>query len=337
MTKGSQFQFRNIVRDTVSVCNNRCRNITIRDCTIHALTGMGIVSQFTDGITYQNVKVVPPPNTIRTCPAWADAFHFSGCRGDILVDSCRFSGAQDDPINVHGTHLRIVKKTADNQLLLRFMQRQTYGIAAFQLGDTVAVINHSSLREREGSRRKVTAIKRKNDKEWFLTLDGPVPSFGKNDVIDNITWYPNLTIRNCFVDMSSCRGFLVTTRGKVLIENNTFIRTHMAAIFIENDARGWFESGPIRDMTIRGNRFIECGKNGSPSIWINPHNSTVNPDEPVHENIRIENNFFDKCGISAKSTKGLVIVNNSSTDGKVPVKTKACTDVKCENNDNVRP
>ena len=62
---------------------------------------------------------------------------------DILVDSCRLSGMQDDAINCHGTFLRIIGKTGDNQLLMRFMHPQTYGFAAFAPGDEVAVIRHS--------------------------------------------------------------------------------------------------------------------------------------------------------------------------------------------------
>lgn len=264
MRKGRQFQFRNVERDNVSAHNNRCRDVAFRDCRFHMLPGMGIVSQFTENITFQRVDVMPPEDTLRTCAAWADGFHFSGCRGDILLEECRFSGMQDDPINVHGTHLRIIARTGADQLLLRFMHGQTYGFAAFQPGDEVAVISHSTLRELPGNpRRKVTAVAPKPDnksgREWLVTLDGPVPAFGENDVLDNITWYPNVTARNCHVTMDSCRGFLVTTRGKVLVEGNTFNRCSMPAILVEDNAEGWFESGPVRDMTIRDNSFIGCG------------------------------------------------------------------------------
>jgi len=328
METGRQYQFRNVKRDVVSANNNRCRNITIRDCEFNALTGMGIVSQFTDGLTYERVRVAPPEGTIRTCPAWADVFHFSGCRGRILVNQCVFSGTQDDPINVHGTHLRIIGKPAENQLLLRFMQPQTYGFAAFAPGDEVAVIHHGNLRELPGNpRRKVTAIAKQNDKDWLLTLDGPAPAFGTNDVIDNLSWYPDVTITNCRVDMDSCRGFLLTTRGKVLVERNTFTNCAMPAILIEDDAEGWFESGPVRDMEIRHNTFINCG------ISINPQTHSNDPNEPVHENIRIENNFFKGAGISAKGTKGLLITGNTSPDGKIGIKlAPSCSGVKMENN-----
>ena len=230
---------------------------------------------------------------------------------------------QDDALNCHGTHLRIIGKPAENQLLMRFMHKQTYGFAAYQAGDEIAVISKDNLREYDGNpRRKVTAIERVNDKEWLLTLNGPAPEFKKDDVVDNITWYPDLTATNNHVSMDPVRGFLITTRGKVLVENNTFHRPAMAGILIENDASGWFESGPIRDMLIRNNRFVRCG------ISINPHTRSDKPEEPVHENIRIENNQFSEGGgISARNVKGLTIRQNQSPDGPVQIKLKACTDV----------
>ena len=327
MRKGMQFQFRNVGRDTTSVVNTRCKDIVFRDCNFYSLPGMGIVSQFTENITFQHVGVVPRPGTIRTCPAWADCFHFSGCKGDILVDSCKFSGTQDDAINVHGTHLRLIEKTGPNRVLVRFIQPQTYGFAAFQAGDNVEFVNHKTLRAYAAN--SVTGIERKNDKDWLLTLTQPAAEFGTNDVVDNISWYPNITVRNCTVDTDSCRGFLITTRGKALVEGCTFTHTQMNAILVEDDAEGWFESGPVRDLTIRNNNFIQCG---NPAISLNPHNGNSDPLLPVHENIRIENNFFLDGGITAKSIKGLTITGNRFSVKSLPVQTTACTDVVIEKN-----
>ena len=329
LVQGHQYQFRNALRDRVGVHNARSRDIVFRDCDFYALTGMGFVSQFTENITYQRVDVAPPKGTLRTCAAWADIFQFSNCKGDILVDSCRLSGMQDDAINCHGTHLRIIGKIGDNQLLMRFMNRQTYGFAAFQPGDEVAVISHFNLREYSGNpRRKVAAVERKTDKDWLLTLDGPAPAFKKNDVLDNITWHPNLTARNNHISMDPVRGFLLTTRGKVVVEGNTFHRCAMAAILIEDDAEGWFESGPVRDMLIRGNTFIGCG------ISINPQTKSSKPEEPVHENIRIVDNVFEgESGISAKNVKGLTVTGNHSSKGHLQVKlAPSCTGTKVEGN-----
>jgi hypothetical protein len=332
MVKGRQYQFRNVERDTTSAVNTRCKDIVFRDCNFHGLPGMGIVSQFTENITFERVNVVPRPGTLRTCPAWADCFHFSGCRGDVRIDSCRFSGTQDDPINVHGTHLRLIEKTGPNQVLIRFMQAQTYGFAAFQAGDIVEFVNHQTLRGY--ATNTVTRLERKTDKDWLLTLAQPVAAFGPNDVVDNVSWYPNITIRNCSVDTASCRGFLITTRGKAVVEGCTFTRTHMSAILVEDDAEGWYESGPIRDLTIRNNEFIQCAQNGHPVIWINPHNGNSDPALPVHEQIRILDNDFDGGGVSAKSVKGLTITNNRFAGKSLPIQHTACTEVVVENNVN---
>ena len=101
----------------------------------------------------------------------------------------------------------------------------------------------------------------------------------------------------------------------------------MAAILVEDDAEGWFESGPVRNMTIRNNRFMDSG------IQFSPRNHDPNPEAPVHENIRIESNFFTGGGIKARSVKGLTVINNRSSVGKVPVVTEGCTDVTVANND----
>lgn len=325
---GRQFQFRHVGRDMASALNDRSAGITIENCDFYALPNMGIVSQFSENLTYRKVRVAPPAGTLRTCAAWADCFHFSGCRGQITVENCLFSGTQDDPINVHGTHLRIISQPAENQLQLRFMQPQTYGFAAFAPGDQIAVINHASLNELPGNpRRNVTVCaplpRDTTGKDWLLTLDGPAPAFGHDDVVDNLSWYPNFTARNNIVTMDSCRGFLITTRGKVLVEGNIFNRCQMPGLLIEDDAEGWFESGPIRDMTIRNNHFIEC------DLVLNPASKV--PGLPVHENIRIKDNYFEKASISGHHVKNLRITGNRFSD-QVRVSLNDCRETMIKNN-----
>jgi hypothetical protein len=324
-----QYHFRNIKRDSVGVHTARCKDIVFRDCDFYALTGMGFVSQFTENITFQRVNVAPPRDTIRTCPAWADIFQFSNCKGQILVDSCRLSGMQDDAINCHGTYLRIIEKIGDNRLLLRFMHPQTYGFAAFAPGDEVAVICHSKMREyKDNPRRKVTGIERKSDKDWLLTLDGPAPHFGTNDVIDNITWHPNITVRNNHFSVDPVRGMLLTTPGKAIVENNTFHRCAVAAISMSADSSKWFESAPVRDVLIRGNTFIGCG------VFVDPAIDSASPEEPIHENIQIIDNDFNGAGVNAMGARNLTITGNRSTGGALPIRIEpSCTNVKVENNE----
>lgn len=327
LTVGHQYHFRDSRRVMVGIHNARCARITFRDCDIYALTGMGFVSQFTDTITYQRVNVAPPKDTIRTCPAWADIFQFSNCKGDILVDSCWLSGMQDDALNCHGTYLRIVEKVGANQLLVRFVHQQTYGFAPFAPGDEIAVMSPVNMREYpDNPRPRVTTIERKSDKDWLIGLDGPMPRFDPNDVLDNITWNPNITARNNHINMDPVRGFLFGTRGKIVVEGNTFENCGMPGILVEGDASGWMESSPVRDMLIKNNRFLSCG------ISIEANIKERKPDAPVHENIRIVDNTFERSEIKVKSVKGLVVTGNTSTPKELRVAVESsCTAVKIQN------
>lgn len=172
-------------------------------------------------LTFDRVTLAPRPGSGRTCAGWADLLHFSGCRGHILVTDCEMSGTHDDAINVHGTHLRVVGRPAPDQVLVRFMHPQTYGCEAFFPGDEIEFVSHQSLRAYATHPVKEAAMR--GDKEMRLTLDRPAPpTIGENDMVENITWTPSVTVRNCRITFNPCRGFLLTTRRPILIENNTF-------------------------------------------------------------------------------------------------------------------
>ena len=73
------------------------------------------------------VKCMPREGSGRLLAASADMMHFSGCSGKVKIIGCYFAGAQDDPINEHGTKLRAVEKINTRTMNLRFMHRQSYG------------------------------------------------------------------------------------------------------------------------------------------------------------------------------------------------------------------
>ena len=109
----------------------------------------------------------------------------------------------------------------------------------------------------------------------------------------------------------------------------------MSGILIADDARSWFESGMVRDVTIRNNNFIECG---DPVILIAPENDRN--EGYVHRNITISNNRFQLTGadaISAKSVDGLKITDNLFLSPKTStldelIKTQECKNVTIEGN-----
>ena len=312
---GNLLTVRDIIRDQVGMFILESRDITLQDIGMHYMHGLGIVSQFTRHITMRRVTCAPRPESNRIIASSADFMHFSGCGGKVTIEDCKFSGAHDDPINIHGTNLRIVEKSSVNKLKLRFMQGQSYGFNAFFPADEVAFVHTSSMKRFANG--TVRSVERVNDREVVVTFERAVPAgLENNDCVENMTWTPEVSITGCHFSRTNTRGILLTTPRKALIEKNIFFRTGMSAILIEADAEGWYESGPVKDVTIRENEFVDCAYQGGPGnavIAIHPSNKKADVSKPVHFNIKIENNTFKVFNyplLYAKSTKGLEFANN---------------------------
>jgi hypothetical protein len=262
-----------------------------------------------------SVVVKPEEGSGRTCAAWADILHFSGCSGKIEVSNSYLSAANDDAINVHGTHLRIIERTAENKIKVRFMHGQTYGFTAFLPGDSIDLVHAETLNAYAAN--VVVHSERLNDKDVLLTLKKVVPKdIEANDVVENTTRTPELWVHHTTITQIPTRGILATTRRKILIEHNRFFRVRWTAVLMEDDAESWFESGPVKNALIRNNEFIECG---APAISIHPENKVF--DKPVHHNITITNNRFvlnnDGKVLFAKSTSGIKFSGNQIKSSKL--------------------
>ena len=307
MITGRVYQLRDTFRDYAAVFTRGSKNISWKDINFHFMHGMGVVCQFSENLSFDSVKVAPDSTSGRTTAAWADCLHFSGCKGKLLIEDCLFSGAHDDAINVHGTYLQVVQKITDKQVKVRFMQKQTYGFMAFDHGDEIEFVNHESYKSFGLNKVKEAILI--NPREILLTLEKIIPpELNIQDVIENVTWTPEVEIRGCRVSRIPTRGFLLSTRRKVLVERNEFLSTHMSAILMAIDANNWYESGFVNDLTIRNNRFIRCAE---PVILIEPGNTKAN--NAVYQNIKIENNEFvlrNELIVQAKSSKNLIITGN---------------------------
>ena len=311
------------------------RNIRLEGMKYRFMHGLGVVSQYTKNVSIIGCTFTPSEESGRIMASSADFAHFSGCSGLVEVRGCSFSGAHDDPINVHGTNLRAVRKVSDKALAVRFMHGQSYGMTAYHPGDKVAFEHADDLQRY--SKATVKTVERLDDYEILLTFDRKLPDDLKpgSDCVENMTCTPKVIISGNDFTRTNTRGVLLTTPRKSVIENNTFRHCGMNGILIAADAADWFESGPVCDVTIRGNRFEDCTFNGGPDqayIAIAPSNKVLDKNLPVHRNIRIEGNTFDLrdgCpALSAKSVKGLTFKGNTITGGAdIPVILHSCSSV----------
>lgn len=334
--QGTVFQMRDGIRDQACGLIQYSKNVTLEGVHLAFLGNFGIVGQMTENITYRNLTFEPEAGSGRTCAGFADFVQMSGCKGKITIENSRFLGAHDDPINIHGTHLAVTGYPAPNQVSVKYMHPQTYGFQSFLPGNQIEFIDAHSLMSLAPA--KVKKAEMKNEREILITLDRNIPQTirdKKELVVENVTYTPEVLIHNNYFARIPTRGILVSTRRKVLIENNTFFRMQMSGILIADDARSWFESGMVRDVTIRNNNFMECG---GPVILISPENDRN--EGYVHRNIAITNNRFQLTGtnaISAKSVDGLKITDNlflSPTPAEISnlIKTQDCENVFMEGN-----
>lgn len=333
---GMVFQLRDSFRD--EVCGLICNSSDVVLDNIHLdFTGnFSIVGQMSENITYRNVVFEPEISSGRTCSGFADLLHFSGCKGRILIEDSRFVGSQDDPINVHGTHLKVMEMLSPTQLKVRYMHGQTFGFQQYHKGDEVDIVDAHTLMP--VATCSVKEAKMESEREILITLATPLPKAVmqmKELAVENVTYTPEVVIRRNYFSRVPTRGILVTTRRKVVIEDNTFFRMHMSGVHISDDAKSWYESGMVRDVTIRRNDFIECG---SPVVSITPENDRNGGY--VHSNIRILDNCFilgKGLAVSAKSVDGLKISGNTfmtnfhSTETDL-IRLTDCNDVRIRDN-----
>ncbi|WP_347381637.1 right-handed parallel beta-helix repeat-containing protein [Paenibacillus pabuli] len=310
---GHVLQNRDGLRDQVGVLITECSEVTFANVGLHFLHGLGVVGQFSRNLTFRGMNMTPRTETKRTVAGFADFLHLSSCGGKVVVEDSRFIGSHDDSINVHGTYLRIIERMGETSVKVRFMHPQTYGLPAFYPGDEIEFVRAGSLTTYAAN--QVVGIKRLTARELILILAHGIPEdIGSQDVIENITWTPEVEIVNNYFARVPTRGILVTTRRKVWIAHNVFERMHMNAILIAVDAKSWYESGRVEDVTIRDNRFIECGSQEYPVISLAPENEVMDEGVPVHKQVIIQNNQFETCSnvmlLCAKNTSGLVFRSN---------------------------
>lgn len=314
--QGNWLVLRHSARDHAGTFIIHSDNVHIEEVNMYHNCGLGILSQYSKNLYFKNVNVAPNPAKNRILSGHDDGMHFSNCSGQIIVDSCRFQSLMDDPINVHGTSVKIIKKLSDTRLLCRFMHAQSIGFTWAGRGETVGFIENEAMNTIGVG--KVESFHLSNPEEFEIGFTGPVPGeIQEGDALENLSWTPDVWIKNSFFGSNRARGILISTPGHVLIENNIF-ESSGSAILIPGDANGWYESGAVKDVVIRNNNFTDACLTSlyqfcDGIISVAPEVPKPDTSKPFHRNIHIEHNIFhpfDYPVLYAKSTEGLFFNHN---------------------------
>lgn len=288
---GDVLQSRNMQRVQTGGAVDGCRNVTLQDLRMMSFNCFGIVFQNTENVSLLRLDCTPKEG--RTCTSDADFFHFSGCSGEIRIDSCRASGAHDDIMNIHGTHLRIVgtDKTC-NKVILRYVHPESWGFEPYAPGEEVEFVSGNTLLPYCAARVLcVRKLSRTDFEVIFDCLPERIPA--PNDVVENVTRTAALTVENCEFSSIPTRGILCTTRKDVLIRKNVFRSIYNPVLLIADDANFWFESGRSGKVRFEENTVIDCGMSeGQAVVEVHPEVLDGASREPVHEQLEVINNRF---------------------------------------------
>ncbi|MFJ1596534.1 right-handed parallel beta-helix repeat-containing protein [Streptomyces sp. NPDC088261] len=314
------------------------------------LHGFGLLAQSGGDLLVQSCVFATREGTGRTTAGFADFVQASGLSGRVVVEDCRFDGAHDDAINVHGLYLRVDRVDGD-ELELSYPHPETAGFPQFSAGERCEIV-----RVDDGTvvatDVEVLGVDGPSGRDHAHDLTrmrircaGPLPgavtaSAPGELAVENITRTPAVTVRrSTFLNLPT-RGVLVSTRKPVLIEDCVFTGLGMAGVLITCEAGSYWESGPVADCTVRDNRFEELG---GPAVQISPPHFPAG-GRSVHRGIRVLGNHVSNCApwphegdedrwlgpearhwiVDATSVDGLVVLDNTAASGSLSVRLDHC-------------
>ncbi|WP_405996910.1 DUF1349 domain-containing protein [Streptomyces sp. NBC_00829] len=317
--RGLVYQMRETTRDTASAFFWESKGVTVQHLKARYLHGFGFLGQMSENITIRGNEFRTDPASGRSTAGFADFVQMSGVKGTVSIKDNVFDGAHDDAINIHGTYVEVTGRPADKALTLAYKHSETAGFPQFHPGDSVEIVDKRTMVAVPGVAAKVESVDGPSGQDhnkplttMKVTFDTAIPPSvtAGNFVVENTTYTPRVDIRgNTFRDIPT-RGVLVTSRKPVVVRDNVFDGMQMASIFISSDAYQWYESGPVRDVLISENTFV---RPASPVILVEPTNQVLDASEPVHRNIRIQDNDFrigDVRLLEAKSVGGITFKRN---------------------------
>lgn len=311
----------NRLSPAVHVINSK--DVSIEYIDIHHAGGMGIIGEKSENVYLRHVNVCLKDGTDRMITTTADATHFCNCRGELLIEDCLFENMLDDATNVHGTYMIVDTVLNEKTLIARLNHFQQSGYDFAQKNDVIQFVRKGVLTNEGQSELK--ACEKLNDEYYRFVFKNEIPaSVGKGDALENITWYPDLIMRNNVIRNNRARSILLSLPGNTLIEGNTF-SSMMTSVLITSGLDKWAESGATKNIIIRNNRFEDScygGKNAS-LIWVNPLLDETPENVYFNKNIIIEGNTFnsfDRSVLNAKSVENLVFRNNElKSSGSYPM------------------
>lgn len=280
---------------------------------IHHAGGMGIIAENSADIILDNFNITPSHG--RMVSTTADATHFVGCRGKVVLKNCTFRNQLDDASNIHGTYQKIVDILDDHRMGVRMGHDQQKGFTIGIANDSIGLVRLSDSFYPYDA-LTIKDIQYLNGRYQIITFNEKIPSSVKaGDLIENLTAYPEAYIINCDISRNRARGLLLSTPKKTVVEN-CFFHTEMEAILVPVESGHWYESGNAANVFIKNNTFQDCQHSGFNRGVIRFDTDDDN-ENIAFRNIEISGNTFnqfDNLILQISNVDGIKFTNNTITN-----------------------
>jgi len=291
----------------------RTVDFNAKNVTVHHAGGMGLIAENSENLILDGFNVTPSNG--RMVSTTADATHFVGCRGKVVLKNCTFNNQLDDATNVHGSYQEIIDILDEHRLGIRMGHFQQEGFTLGRPNDKLGIIRLDDSFFPYGN-LTIKSIEVINGRYQILTVKETLPKKLKaGDLLENLDNYPDVLVENCNISRNRARGLLVSTPKSMVIKNN-FFSTEMEALLIPVESGFWYESGNAATVTITGNTFQDCQHSGFNRGVI--RFATDDDNENIaFKNIEISNNkfnHFDNLIVQITNTDGLSFTGNTITN-----------------------
>lgn len=288
--------------------------VTLERVRLYHTLAMGVICQLSSDITLDRMEADVREGSGRLISVNADATHFVNCRGRITLRGCRFVKMNDDAANLHGIYVKDVRRSGTHGFTAGYGHPQQVGINIFRPGDRVRFFDYETTRVLADC--TVADSVQQSADTLSVTLREPMPDFGDSPVVaENVSTAPEITITGCESGANRPRGFLVSSAGRILIEN-CLLHNMNQGVNIGGEMLDWYESGATTDVTIRNNEFRNSAYAGGAAICAAAHVRHPELNPRFHGRVLIEHNRFTMNGkrfLDAQNVGELIFRENTYT------------------------
>ena len=293
-----------------AVCIQNAEKIRLKNLTIHAHHGMGIVGHLSRDIEIEGLSVIPSSGERMSTNT--DATHFASCYGELVMRNCVFEGQGDDAVNVHNYYHAAtrLKEKKYNLRCLATDGTHTLAVDLPAVNDVMQLTRRGTL-DRAGEYTVVKAHEN-DDGTCDVVLNENLPEDTDSYYLENVSACPDFVFSHCRARNHLARSVLIKTKHAI-VEHCIFEHSDLAAVVVSAEEQ-WGEGTSSEHVEIKDNIFIGCSMRGNRASAIDVLTASEEKTGKQHKEIIVKGNTI-LCprglkGVSVENTEKAIVENN---------------------------